>query len=304
MLQRYNVPTYIFVNKTDIAGTDLKQVLADIQENLDQGCIDFSKIDDSFYENIAAADDDLLEKYLDGQAIEVLDIQRLILQRQIFPVFFGSALKLSGINEFLTGLDQWTKQKSFGSDFTARCFKISHDPKGERLSWLRILGGSLKTKTELNGEKINQLRGYNGKKFAVLSDVVAGDVVVATGLQNNYPGQGFGARDTHDLFKPVLTYKVNPGNHDIHACLKALKVLKDENPQLHVAWSEHLQEIHIQVMGEIQLEILEQFLQDRFNLDISFEQGNILYKETITNQSKLLGTLNHYVCIYYLNRVR
>lgn len=303
MLQRYNVPTYIFVNKTDIAGTDLKQVLADIQENLDQGCIDFSKIDDNFYEDIAAVDDDLLEKYLDGQAIEAADIQGLILQRQVFPVFFGSALKLTGIPEFLAGLDKWTKEKTFASDFKARCFKISHDQKGERLSWLRILGGSLKAKTMLNDEKINQLRSYNGAKFTVVPEAKAGDVVAATGLKNTYPGEGIGIQDTHAFFKPVLTYRVNPGEHDIHECLKALKVLEDENPQLHVTWSEHLQEIHVQVMGEIQLELLQQLLQERFNLAIRFEQGNILYKETITKPIEAVGhfePLRHYAEVHLL----
>lgn len=303
LLQRYNVPTFIFVNKTDIAGIDLKQVLADIQENLDQGCIDFSKIDDDFYENIAAVDADLLEKYLDGQAIEVADIQKLVLQRQVFPVFFGSALKLTGIPEFLAGLDQWTKEKAFGSDFKARCFKISHDQKGERLSWLRVLGGSLKAKSMLGDEKINQLRNYNGAKFNVVPEATAGDVVAATGLKDTYPGEGIGTADTHAFFKPVLTYRVNPGEHDIHECLKALKVLEDENPQLHVTWSEHLQEIHVQVMGEIQLEILEQLLQERFSLAISFEQGNILYKETITKPIEAVGhfePLCHYAEVHLL----
>lgn len=303
LLQRYNVPTFIFVNKTDIAGVDLKQVLTDIQENLDQGCIDFRKIDDTFYENIASVDDGLLEKYLDGQTIEVADIQKLILQRKVFPIFSGSALKLTGITEFLSGLDQWTKEKAFGPDFKARCFKISHDKNGERLSWLRVLGGELKAKTELNGEKINQLRSYNGKKFEVISEASAGDVVVATGLQNTYPGQGFGVNDTHDLFKPVLTYKVNPGDNDIHACLNALRTLEDENPQLHVTWSEHLQEIRVQLMGEIQLEILQQILQERFNLAVTFEQGNILYKETITAPIEAVGhfePLRHYAEVHLL----
>ena len=303
LLQRYNVPTYIFVNKTDIAGTDLKQVLADIQKNLDQGCIDFSKIDDNFYENIAAVDDDLLEKYLDGQAIEAADIQGVILQRQVFPVFFGSALKLTGIPEFLAGLDKWTKEKTFASDFKARCFKISHDQKGERLSWLRILGGNLKAKTMLNDEKINQLRSYNGAKFTVVPEAKAGDVVAATGLKNTYPGEGIGIQDTHAFFKPVLTYRVNPGEHDIHECLKALKVLEDENPQLHVTWLGHLQEIHVQVMGEIQLEILQQLLQEQFNLAIRFEQGNILYKETITKPIEAVGhfePLRHYAEVHLL----
>lgn len=303
LLKRYSVPTFIFVNKIDQAGVDKKQILKDIQKNLAQNCIDFSNIDDQFYENIAAADDDLLEKYLDGQAVERQDIQKLISQRKVFPVFFASALKLTGVSEFLAGIDEWTKEKEFSSDFKARCFKISHDQKGERISWLRVLGGNLKAKQELNDEKINQLRSYNGAKFTTISEAEAGDVAGVTGLKNTYPGEGIGISDTDTFFKPVLTYRVNPGEHDIHECLKALKVLEDENPQLHLTWSKHLQEIHVQVMGEIQLEILEQILQERFNLKVSFEQGNILYKETITKPIEAVGhfePLRHYAEVHLL----
>ena len=155
----------------------------------------------------------------------------------------------------------------------------------------------------LNDEKINQLRSYNGAKFTVVPEAKAGDIVAATGLKNTYPGEGIGIQDTHAFFKPVLTYRVNPGEHDIHECLKALKVLEDENPQLHVTWSEHLQEIHVQVMVEIQLEILQQLLQEWFNLAIRFEQGNILYKETITKPIEAVGhfePLRHYAEVHLL----
>ena len=304
LLEKNNVPVFIFVNKIDIAGTDKDQALADIQKNLSENCLDFSQENQDFYENVASADDKLLEKYLNGEKIVDSDIQDLIAQRKIYPVYFGSALKLTGITEFLAGFDKWTKEKEYASDFSARCFKISHDKNGERLSWIKILGGSLKAKTELADEKINQLREYNGEKFTTVVEAKAGDIVTATGLTKTYPGQGFGVKDANEAsLKPVLTYRLNPLDEDIHACLAALKKLEDENPQLHVTWSEHLQELRVQVMGKIQLEILKQLLQERFNLTVDFEQGSILYKETIAQPAEGVGhfePLRHYAEVHLL----
>lgn len=304
LLEKNNVPVFIFVNKIDIAGTDKDQALADIQKNLSENCLDFSQENQDFYENVASADDKLLEKYLNGEKIADSDIQDLIAQRKIYPVYFGSALKLTGITEFLAGFDKWTKEKEYASDFSARCFKISHDKNGERLSWIKILGGSLKAKTELADEKINQLREYNGEKFTTVVEAKAGDIVAATGLTKTYPGQGFGAKDANEAsLKPVLTYRLNPLDEDIHACLTALKKLEDENPQLHVTWSEHLQELRVQVMGKIQLEILKQLLQERFSLTVDFEQGSILYKETIAQPVEGVGhfePLRHYAEVHLL----
>ena len=304
LLEKNNVPVFIFVNKIDIAGTDKDQALADIQKNLSENCLDFSQENQDFYENVASADDKLLEKYLNGEKIADSDIQDLIAQRKIYPVYFGSALKLTGITEFLAGFDKWTREKEYVSDFSARCFKISHDKNGERLSWIKILGGSLKAKTELADEKINQLREYNGEKFTTVVEAKAGDIVAATGLTKTYPGQGFGAKDANEAsLKPVLTYRLNPLDEDIHACLTALKKLEDENPQLHVTWSEHLQELRVQVMGKIQLEILKQLLQERFNLTVDFEQGSILYKETIAQPVEGVGhfePLRHYAEVHLL----
>ena len=304
LLEKNNVPVFIFVNKIDIAGTDKDQALADIQKNLSENCLDFSQENQDFYENVASADDKLLEKYLNGEKIADSDIQDLIAQRKIYPVYFGSALKLTGITEFLAGFDKWTKEKEYASDFSARCFKISHDKNGERLSWIKILGGSLKAKTELADEKINQLREYNGEKFTTVVEAKAGDIVAVTGLTKTYPGQGFGVKDANEAsLKPVLTYRLNPLDEDIHACLTALKKLEDENPQLHVTWSEHLQELRVQVMGKIQLEILKQLLQERFNLTVDFEQGSILYKETIAQPVEGVGhfePLRHYAEVHLL----
>ena len=304
LLEKNNVPVFIFVNKIDIAGTDKDQALADIQKNLSENCLDFSQENQDFYENVASADDKLLEKYLNGEKIADSDIQDLIAQRKIYPVYFGSALKLTGITEFLAGFDKWTKEKEYASDFSARCFKISHDKNGERLSWIKILGGSLKAKTELADEKINQLREYNGEKFTTGVEAKAGDIVAVTGLTKTYPGQGLGVKDANEAsLKPVLTYRLNPLDEDIHACLTALKKLEDENPQLHVTWSEHLQELRVQVMGKIQLEILKQLLQERFNLTVDFEQGSILYKETIAQPAEGVGhfePLRHYAEVHLL----
>lgn len=304
LLERYQVPVFIFVNKIDAVGADRAKALADLQKNLTQNCIDFSTLDNDFYENIAATDDTLLEKYLDSGTISDDDVQTAVAQRKVFPVYFGSALKLTGIKEFLAGFAKWTKERKFTNEFAARCFKISHDDKGERLTWLRILGDKLKAKTELNDEKINQLRSYNGEKFSTITEVGAGEIVAATGLSSTYPGQGFGIGDAQNaLLKPVLTYKVDPQASDLHACLKALQTLEDENPQLHVSWSEHLQEIHVQVMGKIQLEILEQLMQERFALNVAFEQGSILYQETITAPIEAVGhfePLRHYSEVHLL----
>lgn len=304
LLKRNNVPVFIFVNKIDTVGADKEKALADLQQNLSENCVDFSKIDDDFYENVAACDDSLLEKYLDHGEISEHDVQHEIIDRKTFPVYFGSALKLTGIKEFLAGFEQWTLEQTHTEDFMARCFKISHDKNGERLTWVKILGGKLKAKTELSDEKINQIRLYNGEKFTTITEAEADDVVALTGLSKSYSGQGFGVGDAQTaLLKPVLTYKVNPQDNDLHACLKALQTLEDEDPQLHVTWSEHLQEIHVQVMGKIQLEILEQLMQERFGLNIVFEQGSILYQETITKPIEAVGhfePLRHYAEVHLL----
>lgn len=303
LLKHRNLPVFIFVNKMDTPGADKAQLLNDLQENLDQNCLSFENEDEDFFENVAASDDKLLEKYLDSGEVEASDIQNLIAERKIYPVYFGSALKMDGISEFLAGFTKWIKEKNFATDFKARCFKISHDKKGERLTWLRVLGGQVQAKDELAGEKINQLRDYNGEKFQTVKAMPSGAIVAATGLNKTYPGQGFGIDDAvNAVLEPVLTYKVDT-EEDIHACLRAMKTLEDENPQLHVTWSEHLQEIHVQVMGEIQLEILQQLLKDRFNLEVSFTQGNILYKETITAQIEGVGhfePLRHYAEVHLL----
>ena len=304
LLNRNQVPTFIFVNKMDSPDADKKKILTDIQENLSDSSFDFSKIDDSLYESLATVNEDLLDEYLNKGELDQNEIRRMISQRQVFPVYFGSALKLTGIKEFIQGFEDWTEEEKYSDEFSARVFKISHDEQGNRLTWVKVLGGRLKAKTELLAdEKIDQIRSYDGSKYEVLPEAHAGEIVTLTGLKSTYPGQGIGIADKSNIIRPVLTYRLNPGNNDIYACLDALKILEDEDPTLKLTWSQELQEIHLQVMGEIQLEILGQILFDRFNLDVTFDQGNILYKETINKPIEAVGhfePLRHYSEAHFL----
>lgn len=304
LLNRNQVPTFIFVNKMDSPDADKKKILTDIQENLSDSSFDFSKIDDSLYENLATVNEDLLDEYLNKGELDQNEIRKMISQRQVFPVCFGSALKLTGIKEFIQGFEDWTEEEKYSNEFSARVFKISHDEQGNRLTWVKVLGGRLKAKTELLAdEKIDQIRSYDGSKYEVLPEAHAGEIVTLTGLKSTYPGQGIGTADKSNIIRPVLTYRLNPGNNDIYACLDALKILEDEDPTLKLTWSQELQEIHLQVMGEIQLEILGQILFNRFNLDVTFDQGNILYKETINKPIEAVGhfePLRHYSEAHFL----
>ena len=304
LLNRNQVPTFIFVNKMDSPDADKKKILTDIQENLSDSSFDFSKIDDSLYESLATVNEDLLDEYLNKGELDQNEIRKMISQRQVFPVYFGSALKLTGIKEFIQGFEDWTEEEKYSDEFSARVFKISHDEQGNRLTWVKVLGGRLKAKTELLAdEKIDQIRSYDGSKYEVLPEAHAGEIVTLTGLKTTYPGQGIGIADKSNIIRPVLTYRLNPGNNDIYACLDALKILEDEDPTLKLTWSQELQEIHLQVMGEIQLEILGQILFNRFNLDVTFDQGNILYKETINKPIEAVGhfePLRHYSEAHFL----
>ncbi|GAA3630271.1 TetM/TetW/TetO/TetS family tetracycline resistance ribosomal protection protein [Lactobacillus hamsteri] len=298
LLKRYGIPCFIFINKMDAPDVDKDKIIADVQKNLADNCFDFSDINDDFYENVATVDEKLLEQYLNDGIISDNQIKSLIAKRTIFPIYFGSALKLQGVNDFIAGIEKWAKVSEYSEKFAARIFKISHDERGNRLTWLKVLGGQLKAKIELfPDEKIDQIRDYDGTKYQVISVAKAGDVVAVTGLSSTYPGQGVNVADIANSLKPVLTYRVNPGKNDIYKCLDALKILEDEDPNLHIKWSEHLQEIHLQIMGKIQLEILQQILAERFDLNVTFDQGSILYKETITQKIEAVGhfePLRHY----------
>lgn len=311
LLEHYHVPTFIFINKIDANGVDQAKVLEQLQAQLSDGCIAFNgqdavDIPENSYEEIAMQDDDLLEQFLDSGVVADEAIKKLIQQRQVFPCYFGSALKVTGVDDFLAGIKKWTVEPSYPTDFAAKVFKISHDEKGERLTWIRVTGGTLPNKTVLvKDQKANQLRVYDGAKYSTVPEISAGGVCAVTGLTDTYPGQGLGTAEDSlkPTIQPVLNYALDPKANDIHACLTALRELEDEDPQLHVAWSNHLQEIRIQIMGEVQLEILQQILLKRFNLEIGFGEGSILYKETITKPVEGVGhfePLRHYSEVHLL----
>lgn len=305
LLKSHKTPTFIFVNKMDTLKADKEKVLHDLS-TLDDNCVEFGDEDSDFYEKIATADEAILEEYLESGQIKDKEIQDLISQRKVFPVYFGAALKLKGVAEFLQGLDKWTKKIEYSEKFASRIFKISHDEKGERLTWLKVTGGELRAKSELMpDEKVNEIRLYNGNKYEVVSSVQAGEIVAVSGLKTTYPGQGIGFEKDQMNFtmQPVLNYAVQTTPDKTHATLAALRQLEDENPQLHVKWDKQTEEISIDVMGKIQLEILQQILHDRFNLEVEFTQGKILYQESIRNSVEGVGhfePLRHYAEVHLL----
>ena len=293
LLKSHKTPTFIFVNKMDTLKADKEKVLHDLS-TLDDNCVEFGDEDSDFYEKIATADEAILEEYLESGQIKDEEIKDLIFQRKVFPVYFGAALKLKGVAEFLQGLDKWKIE--YSEKFASRIFKISHDEKGERLTWLKVTGGELRAKSELMpDEKVNEIRLYNGNKYEVVSSVQAGEIVAVSGLKTTYPGQGIGFEkdQTNFTMQPVLTYAVQTTPDKTHATLAALRQLEDENPQLHVKWDKQTEEISIDVMGKIQLEILQQILHDRFNLEVEFTQGKILYQESIRNSVEGVGHFEH-----------
>lgn len=307
LLKHYRVPTFIFINKTDSLGAAPQKVINQLQAEFAPGCLPFEPhLSEETIEAVAMQDDQVLTDYLDTGTLTDEAIRQLILQRKVFPCYSGSALKLDGIDNFLAGFNRWTSSFTPADEFGARVFKISHDDKGNRLTWVRVMGGTLLAKENLlPGQKADQLRDYNGAKFTIKQEVSAGDVCAVTGLTDTVPGQGLGAAKsmTHAAIQPVLTYAVDLHGNDPHTCLKALRQLADEDPQLHVTWSDHLQEIHVNLMGEVQLEVLQQILADRFGLDLGFDQGQILYKETITKPVEGVGhfePLRHYAEVHLL----
>lgn len=306
LLKQYNIPTFIFINKTDSPSADPQGVLHQLQKELSAGCLDFSApLSTTTIEAIAMQDDQILDDYLNSGQLDTETIRQLIRQRRVFPCYFGSALKLTGIDNFLKGLNQWTLETPVSVNFNAHVFKISHDDRGNRLTWVRVMRKALKAKAPLAGEKADQLRDYNGPQFTIKQEVAPGDVCAITGLSQTYPGQILGndAQHWQPLIQPVLNYAIIPGENDPHDCLAALKQLADEDPLLHVTWSNELQEIHVSLMGEVQLEILQQILADRFNLHVGFDEGKILYKETITSNVEGVGhfePLRHYAEVHLL----
>lgn len=294
LLKHYEIPTFIFINKMDTQKADKQQVLANLQANLASACLDFTQPN---LEEIALQDEAVLETFLENGTLPVEIISNLISKRKVFPVYFGSALKLTGITEFLTGLEELTQAKPSKPALALRVFKISHDEKNERLTWVRLYGGTLQPKDFLADEKLNQIRIYDGTKYQLTSSLKAGQVAALTGLTQTKPGQVIGLKSQSLTLKPVLTFGVDLNGSKLQEVLAALKTLEDEEPQLKVTWQPQLEELSIQVMGEMQLEVLKDLLHQRFLLDVNFDQGSILYQETITDTMEGVGhfePLRHY----------
>ena len=334
LLERYQIPTFLFVNKMDQQGTDHDALLNDLKQHLHENCVDFGRTQDTDYgmyeltpeqlENIAVCEEDLLETYLETDIVEDRDIVRLIVQRKIFPCYFGSALKEKGVKDFWNGVQQYTAEPERPTEFGAKVFKIARDEQGNRLTYMKITGGSLKVKTllssNLNGqslpgrkaeeaaweEKADQIRLYSGAKYELTSEAEAGTVCAVTGLTRTYPGEGLGIEQESELpiLEPVLNYQIIlPDDCDPHQMLQKLRQLEEEEPQLHILWDSQFSEIHAQLMGEVQIEILKKLIWDRFHVAVEFGAGSIVYKETVAEPVEGVGhfePLRHYAEVHLL----
>ena len=296
LLKLYEIPTFIFINKMDQPGTDRESLLTELKERLDERCIVFGKGKNvESLEEIAMTDEAVLDYFMEHETVRNEDICRLIRERKIFPCYFGSALKLDGVQELLAGFEEYMKPFDGKKEFGARVFKISRDDKGERLTFLKVTGGKLVVKMPINKEeKINQIRIYSGAKYEAVNEVEAGGVCAVTGLSSSYIGQGLGVEKgtAAPFLEPVLTYQmILPEGADTTKVLRELKQLEEEEPLLNIVWNPALEEIHVQLMGEVQTEILKTMIAERFHLDVEFGTGKIVYKETI--KSPVVG-VGHY----------
>ena len=312
LLRRYHVPTFVFVNKMDLPGMERQELLAQLNRRLGEGFVDFGAEQADRDEALALCDENLMDRMLDAGQLQDADLIPAIARRHVFPCWFGAALKLEGVDALLDGLDRYTRPAPALEAFGAKVFKVSQDEQGARLTWLRVTGGELKVKAQLTGEadgepwaeKANQLRLYSGAKYTLTEAIGPGQVCAVTGLTKTRPGEGLGAERDSDLpvLEPVLSYQVLlPEGADMHAALGKLHRLEEEEPQLHVVWNETLGEIHVQLMGEIQLEVLRSLLAERFGLAVEFGPGGILYKETITEPMEGVGhyePLRHYAEVH------
>ena len=325
LLKRYRIPVFLFVNKMDQPGTDREALLSGLKRRLDSAVTDFAGVTagtdgilsysgdrengEEFFEEISMAGEELLEEYLERGILSVDPVRRAVKERRLFPCYFGSALKLTGVEEFLKGFETFTAGTGYSREFGARVFKISRDSQGNRLTHLKITGGSLKVKSFLDQEqteKVNQIRIYSGEKFELASEAEAGCICVVTGPSDTRPGQGFGVERSgkSPLLEPVLTYQVIlPDGADAHVMLKNLRLLEEEDPLLHIVWDETLGEIRAQVMGQVQMEILKSQILERFGVEVDFGTGNIVYKETIQRPVEGVGhfePLRHYAEVHLL----
>ncbi|HIV22481.1 MAG TPA: TetM/TetW/TetO/TetS family tetracycline resistance ribosomal protection protein [Candidatus Merdiplasma excrementigallinarum] len=322
LLKQYRIPVFLFINKMDQEGTDREALLKELQARLDEHCLAFENPGEEsqeFLEGLAMCGENALEEYLETGDIEQQERVKLIQERNVFPCYFGSALKLTGVDGFIRGLEAYLRPRQYGDEFGARVYKISRDSQGTRLTWMKVTGGSLKVKQVLEGswinsegqqeiwkEKADQIRIYSGAGYELAQEAPAGTVCAVTGLEKTCSGQGLGAEESGalPLLEPVLTYRIIlPPECDVHVMYKKLGQLEEEIPELHLVWSEASQEIHVQVMGEVQMEILQSMILERFGTKVSFDSGSIVYKETIAGMVEGVGhyePLRHYAEVHLL----
>ena len=313
LLEEYQIPVFLFINKMDRPDADRQKILAQLKKQLSDGCIDFEDTkSEKFQEEAAMCSEKALEIYLSSKAIDGEIICEMAARREIFPCYFGSALKMDGVEEFLQGFCDYTMHKEYPDEFGAKVFKIARDETGQRLTYLKVTGGSLKVRETLRDtagtweEKVSQIRIYSGGKYETVNEVRAGAVCAAAGLTKTYPGEGLGTEENSGspLLEPVLTYQILlPEGCDALQILPKLRQLEEEEPELHFLWNEPHQEILVQVMGEVQTEILQRQVLDRFGIEIGFGTGNILYKETIADTVEGVGhfePLRHYAEVHFL----
>ena len=312
LLARHGIPTFLFVNKMDLDGAERVLLLRELKTRLSSGVVDFGD-ESTLHEELAVCDEALLERYFEQGTVADEDVVRLIRERKVFPCFFGSALRLDGVDALLDALDRRTVQPEPHADFGARVFKVARDAQGNRLTYMKITGGSLAVRAQLSGgedggwqEKVNQLRVYSGEKFTAVEHAEPGMVVAATGLTHTAPGMGLGAAAgaLPPVLEPVLSYRVGlPDGCDAHTMLRSLRQLEEEDPLLRVVWNEQLGEIHLQLMGEVQLEILTELIESRFGVRVTFDEGSIVYRETIAEPVIGIGhfePLRHYAEVHLL----
>ena len=307
LLERYQVPVFLFINKMDLPGMEKDALLEQLQSQLSPACTDFNQDYDAIAEVAALCDEALLENYLSDGTVTPGNLRGLIARRKLFPCCFGSGLKLKGVEEFLQVLSDYAPEREYGEAFAARVYKISRDPQGSRLTWLKVTGGSMKVRSvvsyanqkgEAREEKLQQLRLYSGEKFSAPEEVFAGNLVAVTGLTESYVGMSLGAEEAgpEPVLEPVMTYRVNlPKGSDPALVLPRLRLLEEEDPQLHLLWENG--QIHVQIMGRVQLEIFRSLVLERLGLEIQLDDRRIFYKETIENTVEGVGhfePLRHY----------
>lgn len=331
LLERYRIPTFLFVNKMDQPGTDKEILMKDIRREFGEGCIDFTDADrEAIKEQVAVCDETLMERYLEGNTITKENISRMIQERKVFPCYFGSALKLEGVDTFLEEMLTYMAENQTDKEFGARIFKIARDSQGKRLTYMKITGGTLKVKDSLKGrkqvglhnavseegksngsvepweEKVNQIRIYSGEKYTTVDEALQGTVCAVTGLSKTYPGEGIGTEKESDIpmLEPVLTYSVElPEEMDAVKMLQFLRQLEEEEPELHILWQEETKSIQIKLMGQVQIDVVKKLIADRYGVEVGFGTGNIVYKETITDIVEGVGhfePLRHYAEVHLL----